>query len=281
EREEDVNGNAIRYEYLPASTPDGYPYLAAIRYAKFVVRLAWEARPDVLLDGRAGYLRKMTLRCSEISVHLAPTDFKFRSLKLTSQTAALSGHSLLATAQLRAHEQGKPDVVKTPMTFEYSRFDPNSLRVRWQTSRRNDPPPPRLTDPDAALITLDDLPLPGVLQQRNGRQYYWPNDGEGGWAAPRTLPAAPFATSISGDAVQFFDLSANGSADMLVGFGQRQIKGFYENGGKRGFENFTAYPKQAVNFPPFETGQVRLAELNGDGFVDALYTTERGLVAFH
>ena len=281
EREEDVNGNAISYEYLPASIPDGYPYLAAIRYAKFVVRLAWEARPDVLLDGRAGYLRKMTLRCSEISVHLAATDFKFRSLKLTYETAALSGHSLLATAQLRAHEQGRPDVVKNPMTFEYARFDPNSLRIRWQTSRRNDPPPPPLVDPDTALITLDDLPLPGVLQQRNGRQYYWPNDGEGGWAAPRTLPAAPFATSISGDAVQFFDLSANGSADMLVGFGQRQIKGFYENGGKRGFENFTAYPKQAVNFPPFETGQVRLAELNGDGFVDALYASERGLVAFH
>src|SRR4029077_10264216 len=60
EREEDVNGNTIGYEYLPASTPDGCPYLAAIRYAKFVVRLAWEARPDVLLDGRARYLRKMT-----------------------------------------------------------------------------------------------------------------------------------------------------------------------------------------------------------------------------
>ena len=279
ERQEDVNGNAITYEYLVA---DGYPYLAAIRYATFIVRFVWEDRPDVLINGRAGFERRITKRCGEISLHTAVDNFKFRSLRLTYETATnLSGHSLLASAQIRAHDKNRPDVVKNPIAFGYARFNPALLDIRWQKNKPGDPLPPPLTDPDTALISLDDLPLPGILQHRNGRQYYWPNDGEGGWAYPKTLPQAPFATSISGDAVQFLDLSANGTADMLVGFGQRATRGFYENGGKKGFENFVAYPRQNKTLPPFETGRVRLAELNGDGFVDALYASNRGMVAFH
>ncbi len=281
EREEDVNGNRIDYEY---DDIDGYPYLAAIRYAKFVVRLEYAMRPDPLINGRAGFVRRITRRCEQISLRLASDERRVRSLSFTYVQAPLSNVSLLAELQLTAHgdgqPDGRPDVVKNPLVFDYSGFDSDKLDVRWVESKPGLPAPPPLTDPETALLTLDDLPLPGILANRAGRHHYWPNEGADGWGFPRKLADTPFAASFAAQGVQFVDMDATGTADMLVGVGSNPINGYYENGGAEGFSRFTAYPPQARTLPPFESGRVRLFDIEGDGFVDALYSAGRGLVSF-
>jgi RHS repeat-associated protein len=277
ERHEDVNGNAIQYVY---TTQDGYSYLSEIRYAKFVVRFEYEARPDILINGRAGFVRQITQRCRAIRLHLAADNRAVRTLALSYSSAPLSNVSLLVAAQLTAHGDGQPDVVKNPMTFGYSTFDGQQIDVGWINSRRGDPLPPPLTDPDTALLALDDLPLPGILVNRNGRQTYWPNNGQGGWDFPRRLQEAPYSSSFQAEGVQFIDMDGTGSADMLVGIGGNPLNGYYENQGADGFGRFAAYPRQARTLPPFETGRVRLGELDGDGIVDACYSTRRGLISY-
>ncbi len=277
EREEDVNGNRIDYEY---DTIDGYPYLIAIHYAKFVLRLRYEARADVVTNGRAGFVRRITQRCQEISLHLANGDRRVRSLSMSYTQAPLSNVSLLTSLQLTAHGDGQPNVVKNPLTFEYSGFDPDNVGLRWVEAEPGNPEPPPLTDRETALLVMDDLPLPGILANRNGRHFYWPNNGARGWDFPRVLNDTPFADSFAADGVQFVDMDATGSADMLVGVGSNPLNGYYENSGADGFTNFIPYPVQARVLPPFESGRVRVYDIEGDGLVDALYTTGRGLVSF-
>jgi hypothetical protein len=113
EQQVDVNGNRIDYGYV---THDGYVYLSEIRYAKFVVRFSYEMRPDVVLNGRAGFLRRITRRCNAISLHLSAGDRVVRTLALTYRAAPFSGFSMLTAAQLTAHGDG-PDVVKNPLTL--------------------------------------------------------------------------------------------------------------------------------------------------------------------
>ncbi|MEF7615717.1 SpvB/TcaC N-terminal domain-containing protein [Aquincola sp. MAHUQ-54] len=281
ERQEDVNGNTIDYVY---ERHDGHPYLAEIRYAHFVVRLAYEARPDVLRNGRAGFERRVARRCRSVSLHLAADDREVRRLALAYVQAPGTGVSLLGSLQLSGFAPGLPPVVKNPLVLGYETFDAGAPRIRFIEPAAGDPAPRPLTDPDTALLALGGLPLPGIVENRGGRLYHWPNDGRGGWAAARPLArTVPQAASFAADGVQFIDIDGNGTADMLVGVGQAPLQGYYPNdgGGERsGFGEFVAYPRSAPQRPPFETGRARLADLDGDGVVDALLSTRRGLVAY-
>ena len=277
ERQEDMHGNGIDYIY---ARQDGYPYLAEIRYARFRVRLIYEARPDKLRNGRAGFVRGIAQRCQSISLHLAADDREVRRLTLGYTTAMGSGVSLLTTLQLSGFAPGEAPVHKNPLQLSYHQFDPHAAHVAWVDAAVGDPSPQPLSDPDATMISLDNLPLPGVLENRGGRLYYWPNNGRGGWGAARPLPATPQATSFAGDGVQFLDIDGNGSADMLVGVGLTPLQGFYPNSGTTGFGDFVAYPRGAPHRPPFELGRTRLADLDGDGVIDAALSTAHGLVTY-
>ena len=151
EGEEDVNGNRIDYEY---SNVDGYPYLVAVRYARFVVRLTYGPRPDVVINGRSGFVRSITRRCNEMSLHLADDDRRVRSLSFTYTQAPLSNLSLLTALQLTAHGDGQAggqsDVVKNPLTFGYSGFESGNLEVRWVEAEPGMPEPPPMSDREAA-----------------------------------------------------------------------------------------------------------------------------------
>ncbi len=278
ERQEDVNGNAIDYVY---ERHDGYPYLAEVRYARFVVRLAYEARPDILRNGRAGFERLIARRCRSVALHLAADDREVRRLSLNYAQAAGTGVSLLTSLQLAGFAPGLPPVVKNPLTLVYETFDAGALQIRFIDPAPGDAAPRPLTDPDTALLAIGGLPLPGVVENRNGRMYHWPNDGRGGWAPARPLTqTVPQAATFATDGVQFLDIDGTGTVDMLVGVGQSPLQGYYPNDGQSGFGDFVAYPRAAAQRPPFEAGRARLADLDGDGMVDALLSTRRGLVSY-
>ena len=275
ERQEDVHGNGIDYVY---ERHNGYPYLVEIHYARFNVRLRYEVRPDILRNGRAGFLRGITRRCQSISLHLSIDDREARRMTLGYSAATGSGVSLLTTLQLSGFAPGEAPVHKNALQLGYQQFDPLTSHVTWVDAALGDPQP--LSDPDTALIALDDLPLPGVLENRSGRLYYWPNNGRGGWGTARPLASMPQAASFAGEGVQFLDVDGNGRADMLVGVGRSPLQGFYPNGGGTGFGDFVAYPRGASQRPPFELGRARLADLDGDGVIDAALSTARGLVTY-
>jgi RHS repeat-associated protein len=275
ERQEDVNGNRIEFTWVFA---DGFPYLSEIRYARFRVALTYEQRPDVLRNGRAGFLRLVTQRCVAISLHLVG-GHEARRLDLEYTSAPGSRVSLLTSFRLHGFAPGEPPVDKNPLRLTYLPFEERA-DVGWMEVAPGDSAPPPIGDPESVLVALDDLPLVGVLANRVGRMYYWPNEGQGRWGPGRPIRSAPRTPSFAGAGVQFLDMDGTGDADMLVGVGLSPVQGFHPNEGISGFGEFVPYPRAAPHRPPFELGRTRLADLDGDGVIDAAVSTPRGLVTY-
>jgi RHS repeat-associated protein len=277
EHSTDVSGNSINYTY---SFDGGFAYPATIRYAAYEVRFGYEDRPDVRRDGRMGFERRRTKRCASVALVLdpGPGERVIRSWAFTYTQQASSLVSLLAEVRLTSHgtaADGSLDVARPPLRFGYSKFDAESFRLRWIPSAGTAPPP--LTDEDVALVTLDDAPLPGVLMNRDGRQYYWANRGADGWAAPRPLPRAPLVSSFARDGLAFVDMDGSGTADLMVADPDAQ-QGYYQNGGREGWSRFVAFPRGRRSTPQWSDASLRLLDANGDGLVDAMVARPRSFV---
>ncbi len=271
-----ASGNSANYTW---DTSDGIPYLTELRYAAYSVRLTYEARPDVRHDRRAGFLCTLAKRCTQIDLVLDPGagETKLRTWTLTYITDPQSGISLLASVQLSnlatANATGG-DVLRPPVRFTYGAFDPNDIAVRYYPATVSDPPP--LDDPDATLITLDQAPLPGVLEVQGGKQFYWRNNGSG-WDFPQALPSAPFGGSIASAGAAFIDINGNGKADLTL-LAPGYVPGYFENNGQQGWGQFVAYPRNASATPDWQSDRLRFADNDADGRIDAIESIERGFV---
>ena len=182
------------------------------------------------------------------------------------------------TSQGQASDHSN-DVVRSPLQFDYSEFDSHQYTVRFFDAEGGEPPP--LADPDVALITLDQAPLPGILHIANGRQYYWRNNGYGGWEKPRHLPDAPFCASFAQAGVAFIDMDGSGRPDLMLARPASLPGGYYENAGTKGWERFVAYPRERKAAPPWSSDRLRLSDIDGDGRIDALLSTDRAFVVWH
>jgi RHS repeat-associated protein len=272
----DTSGNPVDYSW---DTTDGTGYLTEMRYAAYAVRFTYEARPDVRSDGRAGFVRTLTKRCNQIDLVAdpGPVETKLRSWTLTYTADPQSGISLLTSIQLRSFATSTTsggDVVRPPVKFTYGEFDPNDIKVGYYSGAGSDPPP--LDDPDATLITLDQAPLPGVLDIQGGTQVYWRNTGAG-WDYPQTLPSAPFGGSIQSAGAAFLDINGNGKADLML-LAPGYVPGYFENDGQQGWGRFVAYPRNQGASPDWPSGRLRFADNDTDGRVDAIETIDRGFV---
>ncbi len=280
ERSLDPSGNAIEYRYM---IDEGTAYTTEIHYAIYAVRFIYEDRPDQRLNGRTGYLRKCRKRCKKIELFLdpGPNERRIRSWTFTYTQAAGTNVSLLASIQLISHgiaADGSEDVVRTPSTFQYTPFELQRSTIRWMESSDGLSPPP-LTDPDVALVTLDNAPLTGVLHISNGRQYYWRNLGNGTWAPPHPVTRVPMVSSFSRRGLMFIDMDASGTADLLVAVGE-SLPGYYENGGRAGWSRFVAFPRGRRSAPSWMTGLVRLSDSDGDGRIDAIMSTQQSFAVW-
>ena len=269
ERSEDPSGNAIDYTW---EIDGGTPYLARVHYAIYTVRLVYEPRADVQRNGRAGFVRTMRRRCARVEVDVTTPagERTIRSWTLSYGEAPLTGVSLLESVQLRSHGSSRPDVVRRPQRFRYALPEPETWHARFMESEPLGAPPP-LTDPDARLAALDGHALPGVVQVRDGRFTYWPNAGDGRWGGPVRLRDTPIVASLAETGSQLLDLDGDTQVDLLVGTAGGAPPGYYANGEGDGWDGFVAYPRGRPGTPPFEGGRTRLADLDGDGRVDALY----------
>ena len=270
ERTLDPSNNAIEYDYL---MDNGIAYLKEIRYAIYALRFTYENRPDPRLDSRAGYLRTRTKRCTQINLFIDPgqNEQRIRSWTLTYTQAKYSSVSMLTQIQMVSHGTAPnhpADVPRAPTKFKYTSFELQRSKAHWMKSSDTSSPP-QLTDPNVALVTLDDAPLPGVLLVVNGKQYYWRNLGEWTWAAPQSIPKGPAMNSFSRSGLAFIDMDASGKADLLAA-ADESLPGYYENGGRGGWSRFVAFPRGRHATPFWGSGQVRLSDNNADGRIDAI-----------
>jgi RHS repeat-associated protein len=272
----DTAGNTVTYHW---DTSDGVAYLTEVRYAAYSLRFTYEPRPDVRHDRRAGFLATLARRCRQIDLVMDPgaTEATVRTWTLTYATTPESGISLLTSVQLTSRATSVAvggDVARPPVRFSYGTYSAEDVTVDYYPNSGSEPPP--LDDPDATLITLDQAPLPGILEIRGDRQFYWRNDGER-WDFPQALPAAPFGGTIASAGAAFIDFNGNGRADMTL-LAPGYVPGYFENSGQHGWGRFVAYPRGSQQSPDWQSGRLRFADSDGDGRVDALESIERGLV---
>lgn len=279
ERTIDNDGNATDYRWMHDR---GTSYLVEVHYSVFRLVLGYEARPDVRRNGRAGWLRLLGRRCASVQLwrdDTAPA-LNLRSWQLSYEEDPRNGSSLLSSVTFVAHGEavdGSDDVVRPPITFRYATPSPTPSITWIESDAGNEPPP--LTDPDVALVTLDDLPLPGILQVVSGQHVYWPNRGDGRWGAPRPILDAPYVAGLDSRGLHLLDLEGNGTADLYTGLGSAPLHGYWRNDGGAGWGGFVAWPRRSAE-PPWVTGRVRLADLDGDGRIDALYGSGHALMAW-
>ena len=274
ERTLDPCENAITYSYL---INEGIPYVSEIHYAAYAIRLEYEDRPDARTDGRLGFLRRRAKRCFRINLILdpGPAERRIRSWRFAYEISPRNNVSLLSSIEMVSHG-GSQDVIRPPTTFDYTLFEPDQSRIQWMDAT-NGLHPPDLTDPNTALITLDDAPLPGILRVTNGRQYYWRNRGDGTWSAPQPIVPAPALNSFANEGVAFVDMDASGTADLMVQ-GANPLHGYYENAGRNGWSRFVAFPRGRRVAPEWASGRLRLTDGNADGRIDAIMSGRRAFV---
>ena len=271
ERSLDPSGNVVEYGY---EHEDGVAYPASVTWAAYELRFVYEERPDVRQNARAGFVRTTARRCRAIELFLdagTANERRVRSWAFGYRLHPGSGISLLDSIVMTSHgaaEDGADDVTRPPVSFGYSNFDPAVARVRFMEAPEG-AEPPSLDTPDTALVTLDDAPLPGILQVVDERQLYWPNRGDGTWGAPREVGETPGIASFGASGALFADTNGSGTADLLV-TGAQPLHGYFENGGTDGWTRFVPYPEGHAAAPPWESGTVRLTDVDGDGVVDAL-----------
>jgi RHS repeat-associated protein len=277
----DSSGNMIKYTY---QHDRGIAYLASIRYGAYAIQFVYGDRPDVRSEGRMGFVRQQQKRCQRVELYLDPAEESQRLLRtwtFSYELDPLSGVSLLNAIQMTSHglaADGSDDVVRPPATFKYSSFEPQRYRLDWMTAPEGTPPPP-LSDPDVALVTLDNAPLPGILQVVNGQQYYWRNRGDRAWAHPIRLASTPQLGSFARAGVALIDLDASGTADLVMA-GSSSQQGYYANHGRAGWQEFVSYPRGKRTAPAWNSGRLRLTDSDGNGRIDAMSSTNRAFAVW-
>lgn len=117
-------------------------------------------------------------------------------------------------------------------------------------------------------VDLDGEGLSGVLTAQAGAWLFKPNLGDGQLGRQQLLRSAPAQSGIAGGDTQLLDLSGDGQLD-IVSFGS-PTPGFYErtlDGAWQPFRRFEQLPNLHWDSP-----NVRLIDLDGDGRVDILIT---------
>ena len=271
DEEIDPAGNRVTYTYRR----DGSQlYLAEMQYSIFAVQIAYEPRPDVLRNGRAGFERLTALRASRIELHcarLAPT--LMRTWRLDYEQAA-NGASLLARVSLSATVDGVT-ALSPALGFEYSRVDFRKWRVH---EMRAEIPPARLDSLGTQLVDLTGDGLPDVMRSEGGRTFVWRNRGDGRFEGPTALAEVPPLLSLARSNVALADLDGNGRVEL---FGADQpLQLAFEADGEGGFD---ATPIVFRSTPSLRLadGSTRLTDIDGDGVTDLLATGRSHHLLYH
>lgn len=287
----DPFGNRICYVYDTDSGERGNQLLLkSIKYVdygdspnRFLVRVEfdYEERPDPFSDYRAGFEIRTTRRCRAITISTKTEDgttHPVREYRFAYTSDPYNGVSLLQQLDIIGfddakqpyddHDAAHPRQLP-PLTFGYTRFEPN--KRRFEVVEGRDLPTRALGAPDMEMVDLHGGGLPDILEM-NGTARYWRNLGQGRFDMPRPMQEAP-PHALSDPGVQMIDANGDGRMDLLVTSGP--LAGYYplEHGARWSQKSFQRYPV-APSFN-LDDPEVKLVDLDGDGYTDILRSGSR------
>jgi RHS repeat-associated protein len=269
DQETDCAGNAITYSY---ERDGGTLYLSEVAWSIYKLRFVYEARPDVVEEGRAGFPLRTARRCAAIERRcesLAQPLLARYELTYTQATGA--GHSLLAQVKLVGFDASNATEEFPPLRFDYSQFD--GRRARYMRIGATADPPPSLEERGTTLVDMDGDGLADVLQTDVGGHRYWPNRGDGSFGGRRSLRLAPAGMEVGKPGVSFADLNGDGAADLFRVTDRLGVA--VANTGAGGWAERPMVYRQEVPLRLSSTAS-RLVDLDGDGVVDVLESGKEG-----
>jgi hypothetical protein len=264
----DVNGNLIRYQYLP---PDGgQVYLQEIRYnissdtVFNSVEWNYEDRPDPFTDYRSRYPVLTRKRCHEIQVKSQGQIIRTYRLEYEPLDPA---HGRIFSLLNRVTLIGRDGVSSLPpVTFGYT-----------AASDEVPAPSPMLNSPNVPLgngVEVTDFygeGLPGLLRTTLSGHVYIRNLGGGQWADPAPIPNGP-PDGLQQSGVLLADFNGDGFSDLVV----QRIGGYYyyPNRGRGVWEAPVVFADEPDY--DFSSDSLRLLDINFDKLPDVCVSNLSG-----
>lgn len=273
----DTSGNEVTYEYLKDG---GQLYVSRVAYAAFEIRFIYEARHDVTVNRRAGFALTQRLRCRQIEVHRPDQAHSLLRRYTLAYLAEPDAPSLLSRVTMEGFKR-QPDgsMLRTeapPVDFTYASFAPQT-RQHLAVAQNLPQSPGPLGIEGRELVDLHGDGLPDIVQLAGNRCRYWQNLGQGRFAFARSQQEFPQPMALAAPS-RLLDADGRGSADLVV-LGQSLAR-YYPNEGNGSFGRprfFGGRQPLAFSFMDPDTA---LADIDGDGRVDLVKTTQRGLIAW-
>ena len=273
----DTSGNEIRYSY---QRDGGGLYLERVTYAAFEVRFTYGARHDPSVNRRSGFGIAQTLRCRTVEVQRPDADHPLIRRYTLHYGNNPDAPSLLLRVTMDGFKRQEDGTVEQtsapPVEFTYSPFDPTQRHFEPLADELIEPPGP-LGESGRELVDLNGDGLPDVVQLGSGRPRIWRNLGGGRFAPPHTLPDFPHPLVMNATTA-LFDADGRGTADVVVL--DRNLARYYPNNGDGSFGRPRFFGGQEPLAFDFTNPDSAFADVNGDGRVDLVRTTSRGLVTW-
>lgn len=273
----------LLFDYGDLANLPELPYAQPLS-EKTVIPESWPIREDPFSNFRPGFEVRTLRRCRRVLMlhHFeelggAPL---IRSTDFAYDLNPDAGISLLRAVQVKGYRKEGDNYRSSsmpPVTFGYSKFEPQKQRYRSVEAKGNDLPPRSLNDNEFSLVDLFGDALPDIVRTTGEGAYdYWQNLGDA--KIDRRHPQhGPIPTvSPSQPNVAFGDMGGDGVADIVVD--APPISGFFEStpeGRWKPFKKFQHFPSLNLNDP-----NLRLLDLTGDGLSDILVTRDQHFLWF-
>jgi RHS repeat-associated protein len=227
--------------------------------------VTWPVRQDPFSSYRSGFEVRTYRLCRRVLMfhHFGTTPLLVRSTEFRYQPSATLTY-LLGVTHWGYKEDGTRDSLPE-LTFDFIRAE---LHDQLQTLPHDslEGLAGGIDNQRKQWVDLDGEGIPGVLINAGGAWYYKSNNGQGVLTAPRRLHSMPSPGNLAVQKLE--DLAGDGQLD-LVQFGE-PVQGYFSRTPEGTFEplrHFRSLPNIDWADP-----NLRLLDLDGDGFADALIT---------
>ncbi len=230
---------------------------------------SWKARKDPFSSHRSGFDMRTYRLCRRVLMfHHFPEMGSHKLVRSLNPTYNENPKlTQLVSAKVVGYSWNGTNAYTTAalpsVSFEYTpaTFQKTIGKISGDETRDMNP---LALNKAAQWVDLDGEGIPGVLTDRRGALHYKPNMGQAHLAPGRVLDSAP---NLAMSASQLMDVAGSGSMSMVRLDGT--ASGYHERTrtGWGPFRTFTSNPNV-----DFDSANVRMIDLNGDGFDDILIT---------
>jgi RHS repeat-associated protein len=252
----------------------------------------WAVRPDPFSSYRATFEVRTYRRCRRVLMFhrfaelgdtpclVRSTDFTYEDAHVRSPDGAFDGGAV--ASYLAAVTQA--GYIRTGTTYESATYPPlelgysrpiihDDLRALDPARAATLPNGPRGTG--AQWVDLDGEGIPGVLVTTDRAWYYRSNLGDGELAAPALQRSLPAPAELGADSL-LTDLEGDGNLD-LVRYAP-SLAGYFARTPERDWALFV--PLRQLPNIDWNDPNLRLLDLDGDGFADVLISEDDAFVCY-